>query len=162
MPSATPPTEVYYRWTDAGGRVHVVSSLDAVPIAMRARVERLELARRPTPGVIERVSSVATSTSDQSTLVLGLGAAGLVLFVLSRVLPRQLRFLGKLGLFAVVAALLGGLYLGAIRRSTGLASDSLLATPSALIDDTKRAVEKINQRQKQQEEELRNIQNEAK
>jgi hypothetical protein len=160
MPSATPPTEVYYRWTDSDGRVHLVSSLDAVPLAVRPRVERLELAPHPAPGVLAQARGVAAS--DQGMLVVGLGAAGLVLLLLAWLLPRRLRWLGKLGAFVVVAALLGGLYLGALRRSTGLGSGGLFASPSALIDDTKRAVEKINQRQKEQEEELRRIQNEAK
>jgi hypothetical protein len=160
MARETTPTEVYYRWTDADGRVHVVSSLDAVPIAVRPRVERLDLVRHPEPSVLERAREVATS--DQGGPVLWLGAAGALLFLLSWILPRGWRWLGKVGAFVAIGALLGGLYLGALRRSTGLSSDSLLATPSAIIDDTKRAVERLNQRQKQQEQELENIQNEAK
>lgn len=159
MPSSTATTEVYYRWTDADGRVHLVSSLDAVPVAARPRVERLELAVRPPPNVVERASSALSSGSIVPWLLLAAGV-GIALIVASRFLPYGLRWLAKLGAFALVAALLGGLYLGALRRSTG-SGDTLLATPSAIIDDTKRAVEKINQRQKDREEELRRIQNEA-
>jgi hypothetical protein len=159
MADSSARTEVYYRWTDADGRVHLVSSLDAVPVAVRPRVERLELGVRAAPSVVERASAAATSGGAATWLLLAAGL-GVVLIIVSRFMPYGLRWLAKLGIFALVAALLGGLYLGALRRSTG-GGDSLLATPSAIIDDTKQAVEKLNQRQKQQEEELRRIQTEA-
>jgi len=158
MAGSTARTEVYYRWTDGDGRVHLVTSLDAVPVAIRPRVERLELGVPDPPTVAERARSVASN--DTGTLLLIGAGVGVALIVASRFLPHGLRWLAKLGAFAIVAALLGGLYLGMLRRSTG-SSSSLLATPSAIIDDTKRAVEKINQRQKAQEEELRRIQSEA-
>jgi hypothetical protein len=159
MAGSSAQTEVYYRWTDADGRVHLVSSLDAVPLAVRPHVERLELGVRPAPSVVESVGAAATSGGAATWLLLAAGV-GIALIVASRFMPYGLRWLAKLGAIALVAALLGGLYLGALRRSTG-AGGSLLATPSAIIDDAKQAVEKINQRQKQQEEELRRIQNEA-
>jgi hypothetical protein len=159
MPGSSAKTEVYYRWTDADGRVHLVSSLDAVPAAVRPRVERLELGVRPPPSMAERASTAATGSGPVTWLLLAAGV-GVALIVASRFLPHGLRWLAKLGAFALVAALLGGLYLGALRRSTG-SGDALLAAPSAIIDDTKRAVEKINQRQKERDEELRRIQNEA-
>jgi hypothetical protein len=159
MAGSSAKTEVYYRWTDASGRVHLVSSLDAVPAADRPRVERLELGVRPPASVAERASAAATDGGSATWLLLAAGV-GVALIILSRFLPHGLRWLAKLGAFALVAVLLGGLYLGALRRSTG-STDALLATPSAIIDDTKRAVEKINQRQKERDEELRRIQNEA-
>jgi hypothetical protein len=151
-------TEVYYRWTDGEGRVHVVSSLDAVPVAARAKVERLELGVPNRPSVVERANAV--STSDTALWLVLAALAGVMLLVASRFMPQGLRWLAKLGAFALVAALLGGLYLGALRRSVG-SSSGLLASPSAIVDDTKRAVEKINQSQKQRDEELRRIQSEA-
>ncbi len=151
-------TEVYYRWTDSGGRVHVVSSLDDVPVAVRAKVERLQLGVPDAPTLVERAST-ASAESPVPWLVLA-GVMGVGLLIASRFLPSGLRWLAKLGAFAVVAAVLGGLYLGALRRSVG-SSSSLLASPSAIIDDTKRAVEKFNQSQKSRDEELRRIQNEA-
>jgi hypothetical protein len=159
MAGSAARTEVYYRWTDSGGRVHLVSSLDAVPAAVRPRVERLELGVRAAPSVVERAGAAVTSGGSASWLLLAAGL-GVVLIAASRFMPHGLRWLAKVGVFALVAALLGGLYLGALRRSTGT-GDSLLATPSAIIDDTKQAVEKINQRQMQQQEELRRIQSEA-
>jgi hypothetical protein len=151
-------SEVYYRWTDSDGRLHIVSSLDAVPIAARPKVERLELSVPHPPSVVERAQAVSSSSAAH-WLLLAAGV-GLVLLVASRFMPSGLRWLAKLGAIALVAALLGGLYLGALRRSVG-SSSSLLASPSAIIDDTKRAVEKVNQSQKQRDEELRRIQSEA-
>lgn len=159
MAGSAARTEVYYRWTDAEGRLHLVSSLDAVPVAARPRAERVELGVRAAPSVVERAGEAVTSGGGATWLLLAAGL-GVVLIAASRFMPPGLRWLAKLGVFALVAALLGGLYLGTLRRSTG-AGDSLLATPSAIIDDTKQAVEKINQRQKQQQEELRRIQSEA-
>jgi hypothetical protein len=151
-------TEVYYRWTDSDGRVHLVSSLDDVPVTVRPKVERLQLGVPEAPSLVEQ-GSVASAGSPVPWLVLA-GVVGVGLLVASRFMPSGLRWLAKLGAFAVVAALLGGLYLGALRRGVGSGS-SLLASPSAIIDDTKRAVEKINQSQKARDEELRRIQSEA-
>ena len=151
-------TEVYYRWTDNDGRLHVVSSLDAVPVAARPKVERLELGVANPPSAVERASA-ASSSGPALWLVLA-AIVGVVLLVAARFMPNGLRWLAKLGAIALVAALLGGLYLGALRRSVG-SSSSLLASPSAIIDDTRRAVEKMNQSQKQRDEELRRIQSEA-
>ena len=151
-------TETYYRWTDSDGRLHVVSSLDAVPVATRAKVERLELGVPNPPRAVEGAS--AASASSAALLLVLAAAFGVLLLVASRFMPHGLRWLAKLGAFALVAALLGGLYLGGLRRSVGSGS-SVLASPSAIIDDTKRAVEKMNQSQKQRDEELRRIQSEA-
>ena len=151
-------SEVYYRWTDSEGRLHIVSSLDAVPIAARPKVERLELGVPHPPSIVE--GAPAVSSSSAALWLLLAASVGLVLLVASRFMPSGLRWLAKLGAIALVAALLGGLYLGALRRSVG-SSSSLLASPSAIIDDTKRAVEKINQSQKQRDEELRRIQSGA-
>lgn len=155
MPGSTSRTEVYYRWTDADGRVHLVSSLDAVPHSARPHVERLELAvQRP-------VESVAGMPAGSVTTWLLAGAGGvLVLLLLVRLLPGSARWLAKVAAFAVVALVLGGLYLGALRRATGT-GDAALVAPSAIIHDAQQAVEKMNQRQKQRDEELRRIQSEA-
>jgi hypothetical protein len=57
--------------------------------------------------------------------------------------------------------MLTGAYLGLIRRSAGLTGTQAFTSPTALIQDAKTAVEQLNARQKQQEEELRKIQAEG-
>ncbi len=154
MPGAE-RSEVYYRWTDAEGRLHLVSSLDKVPAAERARAERIELraGNEPAP------AAGLTSLAGHSWLVL-VGAGVVLLLLFWRFAPNGLRWTAKLGAFALIVALLGGLYLGVLRRATGSSGD-VLAAPSAIIHDAERAVERMNRRQKEQEAELGRIRSEA-
>lgn len=155
MPGSTNRTEVYYRFTDADGRVHLVSSLDAVPHAARPHAQRLELAvQRPA-----ETAALLPASGVATWLVAGAGGV-LLLLLLGRYLPGSVRWLAKVAAFAVVVLVLGGLYLGALRRATG-AGDAALVAPSAIIQDAQQAVEKMNQRQKLRDEELRRIQSEA-
>ena len=82
----------------------------------------------------------------------------MLLAALFKVLPNGLRFATRLALVVGVGALLTGLYLSVLRGSTGGPSGGVLTSPSALIQDARGAVEQMNLRQKQQEEELRGIQ----
>jgi len=90
----------------------------------------------------------------------GFGAALLVALAF-RMLPGSMRWVTRLALVVAVGALLTGAYFGAVRRSSGLPGASAFAAPSALIEDAKAAVEQVNQRQKQQDEEIRKIQAEG-
>lgn len=158
-PKSSQP-QSFYRWVDAQGRLHVVSSLDAVPSGERARAERVTLSADTS---LDRVAAVTPATEwrlEPGSFGLGFGAA-LLLSLLFRLLPNGWRSLSRVAIVLGVAALLTGLYLGAIRRATGAKDASPLATPSALIEDAKAAVEKLNQRQKQQDEELRKLQAEG-
>jgi hypothetical protein len=48
-----------------------------------------------------------------------------------------------------------------IRKSTGQ-SDAVFASPSAMIDDARRAVDQAQRRQREQDQVIRDIQREAK
>lgn len=155
-----PRRQEFYRWEDREGRVHIASSLDDVPAAERARSERVALdgtAAATLPAT--QVGPSSTWKPDLPSAALGL-IAGLVLALLLKLLPGKLRWVFSAVLFAVVALLLSFVYLGTIRRATG-ASDGLLATPSAMIQDAKNAVEQMNERQRRQAEELRQVEAEA-
>jgi hypothetical protein len=153
-------TQSFYRWQDAQGRVHIVSSLDEVPLAERAKLGRVDLngadavSHYPsdTPGT-------ALPKIDWPSAAIGFGAALLVAMVF-RFVPNGWRWLGRLALVGGIGLLLTGAYLAAVRRSAGFEGGAL-ASPSALIQDAKTAVEQMNQRQKQQDEELRKIQAEG-
>lgn len=150
----------FYRWVDAEGRLHVVSSLDAVPTAERARAEQVTLSADT---ALDKAGVVTPSPEwrlEPASFGLGFGAA-LLLSLLFRLLPNGWRTLSRVAIVLGVVTLLTGLYLGAIRRATGAKDTSALASPSALIEDAKAAVEKLNQRQKQQDEELRKLQTEG-
>ncbi len=156
--------EVYYRWVDASGRLHVVSSLDAVPEDARAKAERVELnaetSRSEHVGGYPAGASAPMLTLDWPSFGIGFGVA-LLLALLFRALPQGMRWVSRIAIMLCVAGLLLGAYFGAIRRTTGTGSGAL-ASPTAFIDDAKRAVEKMNLRQQQQEQEIRRIQAEGK
>jgi hypothetical protein len=56
---------------------------------------------------------------------------------------------------------LAGAYFGWLRRTTGQ-SDSLVSSPTELVDDARRAVEKVERRREEQEQVLEEIESEAK
>lgn len=166
-PKSSQP-QAFYRWVDADGRLHVVSSLDAVPTAERAKAERVTLTGKTALGsdgpTATATTATAATTSDwklePSSFALGFGAA-LLLSLLFRMLPNGWRSLSRVAVVLGIAALGTGLYLGAIRRTAGAKDGGALASPTALIEDAKAAVEKMNQRQKEQDEELRKLQTEG-
>lgn len=84
---------------------------------------------------------------------LGFAAALLVAFVASR-LPGSMRWLARLAIVGGLVVVLGGAYLGWIRRQSGQSSDAL-ATPSAMVGDAKSAVAKMNARIQAEQAELK-------
>jgi hypothetical protein len=149
MPASTKP-QTFYRWVDEHGTVHVSQSPDAVPARERERLEQVELQGREVapPGFRPDVASFA----------LGFGAA----LLLSFLVPRNWRGVSRVVAVVGVVVLATGAYLGWIRRSTGGDPNAVLASPSALIQDAKAAVEKVNERQRLQQQELKEIEQESK
>lgn len=146
----------FYRWVDAEGRLHVVSSLESVPPAERGKVAVVTL-HADESSLPSSLGNVTAWRPDFISFAAGFGVA-LLLAALFKVLPNGLRFASRLALVAGVGVLLAGVYLSLVRTSTGGPGGSVLTSPSALIEDAKGAVEQMNRRQKQQEEELRQIQ----
>jgi len=156
--------EVYYRWVDADGRLHLVTSLDSVPAHARAKAERVEMNAEASRSLNTAVNAPAESSPafEVHWLSFGVGfGAALLLALVFRLLPQSARWVSRLAIVACVAGLLIGAYFGLIRKTTG-AGTSAFASPSAFIDDAKSAVEKMNLRQKAQAEEIRQIQAEGK
>ena len=160
MPPRSSSPQTFYRFVDEKGRLHVVSSLDALPRDQRAGAERVELAPESALGRVPAATTERAWQLEPGSFGLGFGAA-LLLSLLFRLLPGGWRSVTRVAVVLGISALLTGLYLGSIRRATGQAGGSALASPSALIEDAKSAVEKLNQRQKQQDEELRKLQAEG-
>jgi hypothetical protein len=142
-----------YRYRGPDGRIVVVDSLSEVPEAQRPSAERVV--------AIDRPRAAATDTPwrfDWPSAAVGFGAAALLAVVLfasrrgSRVVFGVVLVLG-LGILGM------GAYFGLLRKSTGQGG-SALASPSAVIDDAKRAVEQMDRRSKEQEREIREIQRE--
>jgi hypothetical protein len=161
MPPKSNRSQEFYRWVDADGRLHVVSSLEAVPAAERSRAEHVTLDGATALGSVpSRSAATSMWQPDLGSFSLGFGAA-LVLGLLFRLLPSGWRGVTRVAVVLGIGALLTGLYLGSIRRAAGVSGAGALASPSALIEDAKAAVQKLDARQKQQEEELRKLEAEA-
>ena len=141
---------VYYRFEDGTGRVHIVQSLSEVPTGQRAHAERVEY-RTET----QLPSFSAAGRPGWQMFGLGFGVA-LILVLLFFRLPTTLRWLLRIALVGGVIALAAGAYLGWIRRTSGLTTDTL-ASPSALVDDAKRAVDQLNARMRVQDQQLQEL-----
>jgi hypothetical protein len=100
------------------------------------------------------------ATPDLRSFALGALCAVLLLGIF-KWLPGTMRFLLRLGIVAGLAALLLGGYFGWLRRSAGHESGAL-ATPQALLDDAKGAVDKMNERMRAQDQELKDIEQQSK
>src|SRR6185503_20197783 len=114
MSDTTKDTQAFYRWVDAQGRVHVVTSLDAVPQAARAKAELVALhgAEETTPLVS---GGGAAWQPEWISFAAGFGAA-LVLSFLFRLLPNGWKGVTRVVVSLGLAALLTGAYLAAVRR----------------------------------------------
>jgi hypothetical protein len=150
---ATSPVGVhgarYYRFQDAGGRTHLVDSIDSVPQALRASAVCIEFGEQP-----DAASAVLPrGLTGLQTFGLGFGAALLVVLVFKK-LPGTMRLLLRVAIVGGVVALLGGAYLGWVRRTTQQSND-VLAGPGAMIDDAKQAVAKMNARIQAEQAELK-------
>jgi len=154
----------FYRYRDGSGRVVIVDSLARVPASQRASAEAVALAPAgESAGASDgALSSTAVSAARELTrdlhmpsFIAGLSSAllvALLFVVVGRKLGRLFRgalLLGVLGVGAVA-------YFGWVRRTTGQSGD-LLASPGALIEDARGAVQKLNQRSAEQQRELKEL-----
>lgn len=152
--------QTFYRWVDSGGRVHIVSSLDSIPAAERGKASIVQLdAATATHGEYE-APSVLSWRPDWLSFGAGFGAA-VVLLVVYQLLPSSLRGVWRMAVVLALAAGMAGAYLGLVRGSTTAPGGAALSSPGALIDDAKSAVQRMNQRQAEQEQQLREIQSEG-
>jgi hypothetical protein len=152
-------SQTFYRWEDSQGRVHIASNLDGVPANERAGAARVEL------NGYDSLSHYAAPPRglprlDWPSFGLGFGLA-LIVALIFRFLPRGMRWTFRFAIVIAVATLLMGAYLAALRREAGLGDGSALASPTALVDDAKGAVKRMNDRLQQREEELRKIEAEG-
>lgn len=173
-PSSATSDQVFYRYESPDGRTLLVDSLDKLPADARPKAERITYggdgaAGRGTLGELlsgnasPRDATVSHQPASLTSLhlpsfALGVGT-GLGVFFIVRWLtsPSQTSFGKRLVISLVLtggmAAVLSALYLGWLRRSTGQ-TDGLIATPTEVIDDAKRTMQLVEERRKQQQKQL--------
>lgn len=146
---------VFYRYRNPSGRVVIVDSLSQVPASEREQAERVVLGAPP-----RAAGPTFTDRLDLPSFAAGFGLALLLASVVLFVTRGSLRWLGFL---LVLAVAIGGsgAYFGWLRRSTGQ-DTAVFASPAALIEDAKRAVETAKQRQGAQERVIDDIKRQAK
>jgi hypothetical protein len=154
---------VFYRYTDGTGRVVIVSSKAQIPAALRDQAQRIELDGTPENLVPASVPAAQARLGSfhAPSFLLGLGAALLVGTVLFSFRRGGASMVAKLLGGAALMFVLAGAYFGWLRRTTGQ-SDSLVSSPTELVDDARRAVEKVERRREEQEQVLEEIESEAK
>lgn len=143
----------FYRYRDPQGRVVIVDSLARVPGGSRNAVETVVLAR-PEPSALTVADTTIRGLHGPS-FAAGAGCALLLTLAwlgLRRVGSRLLR----LSLLAGLLVLGAGAYFGWLRRVSGH-EGPLFASPAALIDDARSAVQKMNERSREQEKILRDL-----
>ncbi|HEY6080678.1 MAG TPA: hypothetical protein VIW29_17810 [Polyangiaceae bacterium] len=150
----------FYRWIDGEGRVHIVSSLASVPEADRPKAAVVLLNGTDSLGEYPTLDNVTSFQPQWPSFAAGFGVA-LLLVLVYRLLPNGLRGVTRWAIVLGAAVLLTGAYLGYVRRSTGVAGAGALASPNALLDDAKSAVERMNKRQAEQQRQLQEIEAET-
>lgn len=175
-PSTASADQVFYRYEGHDGRVLLVDSLDKLPAEVRAKAKRISFegsGKAAGNGTLaelltgsDRASDGAATTQSPASLAslhlpsfaLGVATGLGVFFILRWLLQPSSTSFGKrvvlsVALTAGLAAVLGALYLGWLRRSTGQ-TDGLVATPTELIDDAKRTMQLVEERRKEQQRQL--------
>jgi hypothetical protein len=144
----------FYRYRDADGRVVIVDSFARVPASARSTLEHVTLEAPPAPALAlpEGLGGSALHWPSFGAGAACVLIAGLVSFGLLRSRAPFVRLL----LLGGVALLGVGGYLGWVRRTTGHEGPRL-ASPAALIDDARDAVRKMNERSREQERVLHEI-----
>lgn len=151
VPAASGRGQVFFRYRGADGREYITDSAQAVPSDHSGSVEVVAL-EPPAKGLLEGI--------DSFSLLLGM-TAGALMSPFFGMLVRRGGWILKLFLLVALVGLGTAAYLGVLRRSTGLGTGPL-ASPGALIEDARRAVEQLNTRVRERDQELKKLEQDAK
>jgi hypothetical protein len=159
-PASPPETSegaTYYRYDDHG-RVVIVDSLARVPAAARHSARPIALPPPPAPaGALQQILE-APAGLHWPSFAAGVGCSVIAL-LLALSFQRGMRRLMRYALFAGAVAVGAAAYFGWVRRSSG-EDAALFASPKAMIEDARSAVEKMNQRTREQQKVLEELQKE--
>lgn len=182
-PTTATPDQVFFRYEGPDGRVLLVDSLEKLPPEVRPKAKRIFFEgtdKSPLQGTLQEFlgdgprdsdtghpsSPVALSSLHVPSFALGIATGLGVFFILRWLLSPSSTSFGKrvvvsIALTAGLAAVLSAFYLGWLRRSTGQ-TDDLVATPTELIDDAKRTMQLVEERRKEQQKQLEELDRAAK
>jgi hypothetical protein len=157
-PSSSPAHGVagnatFYRYRDPQGRVVIVDSLARVPSSSRSTVESVVLARPETS--VLGIADATVRDLHGPSFAAGAGCA-LLLTLAWLGLRRVGTPLLRVSLLGGLVLLGAGAYFGWLRRVSGH-EGPLLASPAALIEDARSAVQKMNERSREQERTLKDL-----
>jgi hypothetical protein len=155
LPAGAAPGSSFYRYRDEQGQMVAVDSLARVPPQLRGSAEPMALTsgarpESPQSAFIRELHGPSFLAGAFATLALGI-----LLLALRRRAQRLVRIVVVLGL----VLLGGGLYFGWVQRTASQSSD-LFSSPRTLIEDARSAVEKMNQRTREQQEALQELERE--
>jgi hypothetical protein len=149
--------QVFYRYEDQNGRLHIVNSPAALSSADRAKAERIELS--PPPAATAAGVAAAARGFDGASFALGFGAAAILGAVLFSFKGGS-RMLAKVAALLALVCLVGGAYFGWLRRTTGQ-GNSMVASPNELVNDARRAVEAVSEKRRERDRILEEVEREA-
>lgn len=178
------PDQTFYRYETPDGRVLLVDGLDKLPAEARNKAQRIHFeGSDPSPldgtlgklfGDSSQTSHVTATPASAASLsslhvpsfVAGAAAGVGLALVLGWLVSSRSGSFGKRVVISALAtgalaAVLGSLYLGWLRRSTGQDND-VLATPTELIDDAKRTMDQVQERRREQQRQLDELEQLAK
>jgi hypothetical protein len=160
----------YYRYQAPDGRVHITDAVDKLPPEARASAQPVELDTLPVAAapaatgprnVQEAVAKKAAAHGvDATSFVLGFGSA-LALSAALFLFAKGSRLVPKVVVGTALVCLLGAAYLGLLRHSVGSAGGPL-ATPGDLVEDARSAVRAAEQREREQQRLIDDIERESK
>jgi hypothetical protein len=162
-----PTKSKFFTYEDGEGHVYVVDSIEQIPKKYRELAEEVRLGERlrdarkhslrEAKKVQREVGDVLPFVNDLDLPSLAVGfALSLVVFLVFAMIRRTLGMMVKVALIGVIVCLLGGAYLGWLRRASGLGEGGL-ASPKEVIDDARRAASDFQKRIDAQEKTLKKI-----
>jgi hypothetical protein len=183
-PTTTTPDQVFYRYETPDGRVLLVDDLDKLPADVRPKAKRILFEGNDNTALHDTLAELITGDEGAASspvagqspvtltslhvpsFALGVGTGLGVFFILRWLFSSSSTSFGKrvvvsLALTAGMVAVLSAFYLGWLRRSTGQ-TDGLMATPTELIDDAKRTMQLVEERRKEQQKQLDELDRAAK
>jgi hypothetical protein len=170
-PDADAP-HTYYVYRDDAGVEHIVDALELVPVRHRGKAKKWvmageeQLARgamseigSALTGAVRTVSAPVRAPGHEAlhlpSFLAGLAAAAAV-FLGAVALRSRARRLAKVALVLVSIALLGGAYLGWMRRQTGLGAE-MVTSPHVMVDSARDAAERLQRRMQEEQRLLEQI-----